>query len=127
MEMILRWMPVKADRGLPGDLVAAFRSSGWIPIGQVPRIFRPLVLPPMPAATAGPRGAAARCSALVAGGAAIGRGHSLCGTSIAASIPCPCRWPRITPTPSISILRQLCNTGRTNIPSRAVGKSRKNT
>jgi len=56
MEMILRWMPVKADRGLPGDLVAAFRSSGWIPIGQVPRIFRPLVLPPMPAATAGPRG-----------------------------------------------------------------------
>lgn len=29
LELILRWMPMKADRGLPGDLLGAMRRSGW--------------------------------------------------------------------------------------------------
>lgn len=40
LDLILRWMPLKADRGLPGDLVGAMRSCGWVTLTQVPRIFR---------------------------------------------------------------------------------------
>lgn len=47
-DLIMRWMPLKADRGLPGDLLGAMRSSGWVAVPQVPRIFRPMVCgPPM--------------------------------------------------------------------------------
>jgi hypothetical protein len=44
LELILKWMPLKADRGLPGDLLGSMRSAGWVTIAQVPRIFRPMVL-----------------------------------------------------------------------------------
>jgi len=30
LDLILKWMPLKADRGLPGDLVNAMRRSGWV-------------------------------------------------------------------------------------------------
>jgi hypothetical protein len=43
LDLIMRWMPLKADRGLPGDLLGAMRSVGWVTVGQVPRIFRPMV------------------------------------------------------------------------------------
>lgn len=43
LDLILRWMPLKADRGLPGDLLGAMRSVGWVTVAQVPRIFRPMV------------------------------------------------------------------------------------
>lgn len=36
LDLILRWMPLKADRGLPGDLLAAMRRSGWIPLERQP-------------------------------------------------------------------------------------------
>lgn len=29
MSAILKWMPVKADRGLPGELIAAMQKCGW--------------------------------------------------------------------------------------------------
>lgn len=43
LDLILRWMPLKADRGLPGDLLGAMRTVGWVTVAQVPRIFRPMV------------------------------------------------------------------------------------
>jgi hypothetical protein len=30
MDWILRWMPVKADRALPGELLSAMERCGWI-------------------------------------------------------------------------------------------------
>lgn len=49
LDLILKWMPLKADRGLPGDLLGAMRSVGWVTVAQVPRIFRPMVFPGMAA------------------------------------------------------------------------------
>jgi len=61
-ELILQWMPLKADRGLPGDLLGAFRASGWVPISQIPRIFRPcFVQPTMVAAQGAAPAMSARC------------------------------------------------------------------
>mmetsp|Transcript_93932 Transcript_93932/g.166210 ORF Transcript_93932/g.166210 Transcript_93932/m.166210 type:complete len:442 (+) Transcript_93932:79-1404(+) len=40
MDLILRWMPLKADCGLPGDLLAAMRDTGWVPLSHVPRMFQ---------------------------------------------------------------------------------------
>jgi hypothetical protein len=48
LDLILRWMPLKADRGLPGDLLGAMRSVGWVTVAQVPRIFRPMVFTEQP-------------------------------------------------------------------------------
>lgn len=39
VELIMNYMPVKADRGLPGDLIKAMGDSGWIAVAQVPLIF----------------------------------------------------------------------------------------
>lgn len=36
LDLILRWMPLKADRGLPGDLVTAMRRSGWVAMKCLP-------------------------------------------------------------------------------------------
>lgn len=36
-DLILRFMPLKADRGLPGDLVQAMRQSGFTNVTAVPR------------------------------------------------------------------------------------------
>ena len=35
LDFILKWMPLKADRGLPGDLVTAMQSAGWVRVAQV--------------------------------------------------------------------------------------------
>lgn len=48
LDLILRWMPLKADRGLPGDLLGAMREVGWVTVPQVPRIFRPMVFSAAP-------------------------------------------------------------------------------
>lgn len=45
LDLILKWMPLKADRGLPGELLTAMRNSGWICVAQAPRLFRPMVFP----------------------------------------------------------------------------------
>lgn len=37
-EAILRWMPLKADRGLPGELLETMRSVGWRQLRPVPGI-----------------------------------------------------------------------------------------
>jgi len=36
-DLILRWMPLKADRGLPGELMQAMRSCGWKAVTKAPR------------------------------------------------------------------------------------------
>mmetsp|Transcript_100470 Transcript_100470/g.193968 ORF Transcript_100470/g.193968 Transcript_100470/m.193968 type:complete len:665 (+) Transcript_100470:98-2092(+) len=41
VELIIRCMPLKADRALPGDLVKSMRECGWVCVPQVPRVFRP--------------------------------------------------------------------------------------
>jgi len=43
LDLLLRWMPLKADRGLPGDLLGAMKSVGWVTVAQIPRIFRPML------------------------------------------------------------------------------------
>jgi len=45
--LIRQWMPLKADRGLPGELLAAMRDAGWV---RVPSIARssPLKASPVP-------------------------------------------------------------------------------
>lgn len=40
LDLIFKWMPLKADRGLPTDLLATMRACGWVQIVQVPRVFR---------------------------------------------------------------------------------------
>jgi len=42
-ELVMRWMPLKADRVLPGDLMATLSSCGWVSMVQIPRIFQPPV------------------------------------------------------------------------------------
>lgn len=39
VELIMKYMPIKADRGLPGDLTKAMGDSGWISVMQVPLLF----------------------------------------------------------------------------------------
>jgi len=46
LDLIMRWMPLKADRSLPGDLLGAMRCGGWVSLAQIPRIFRPMVFAP---------------------------------------------------------------------------------
>jgi len=43
-DLILRWMPLKAYRVLPGDLTSVLREVGWACITNIPCIFRPLVM-----------------------------------------------------------------------------------
>lgn len=43
LDLVLRWMPLKADRGLPGDLLGAMKKVGWVTVAQIPRIFRPMI------------------------------------------------------------------------------------
>jgi len=40
LELILKYMPVKADRELPGHLVHTMRECGWVCVAQLPRTFR---------------------------------------------------------------------------------------
>lgn len=44
MEQILKYMPLKADRALPGDLLNNLKDCGWVALPQVPRVFRPALL-----------------------------------------------------------------------------------
>jgi len=37
-DLILKWMPLKADRVLPGELIDTMRSCGWCNIKRVPKI-----------------------------------------------------------------------------------------
>lgn len=46
MSMILKWMPVKADRGLPGELIAAMKKCGWRPANCAESVTAPHVSPP---------------------------------------------------------------------------------
>lgn len=52
VELILSYMPIQADRGLPGDLTKAMADCGWVAVTQVPFVFSQEVLqvPTFPAA-----------------------------------------------------------------------------
>jgi len=39
LDLIMRWMPLKADRSLPGDLLSAMRCAGWVSLAEVPLHF----------------------------------------------------------------------------------------
>lgn len=45
MRMILEFMPVKADRGLPGELIAAMQKCGWRPVTGVESVIASHALP----------------------------------------------------------------------------------
>merc|ERR1719240_250253 len=75
---ILRWMPLKADRVLPGDLINTLKKVGWTPLSKIP-----YVAPDAPMASVQAAGVA-----LQRVRAAImrhGRQRSLCGDSHACS------------------------------------------
>lgn len=38
LDLILRWMPLKADRGLPGELIGCMRRCGWTPLDRLPPV-----------------------------------------------------------------------------------------
>lgn len=42
-DLVMKWMPLKADRVRPGDLMNTLRSAGWVSMSQIPRIFRPMM------------------------------------------------------------------------------------
>jgi len=46
VDLIMRFMPLKSDRALPGDLLRSMRECGWVSMPHVPRVFRPTLLPP---------------------------------------------------------------------------------
>jgi hypothetical protein len=50
-ELVMRWMPLKADRVLPGDLLNTLKSVGWVCLTQIPRIFQPMVCHAQPQAS----------------------------------------------------------------------------
>lgn len=37
-DLIMKWMPLKADRVLPGELLSTMRKCGWVNIRRVPKI-----------------------------------------------------------------------------------------
>lgn len=45
LELILKYMPLKADRALPGDLLRNMRECGWVSVPQIPQLFRQALLP----------------------------------------------------------------------------------
>lgn len=42
-ELVMKWMPLKADCVLPGDLQSTLKDHGWVSLAQIPRIFQPTV------------------------------------------------------------------------------------
>jgi hypothetical protein len=43
-DMIRRFMPLKADRVLPGSLLKSMRENGFVVVAQVPKIFKSVLL-----------------------------------------------------------------------------------
>jgi len=43
-ELVLRWMPVKGDRILPGELFRTLEDIGWVVLPLVPKVFQPLAV-----------------------------------------------------------------------------------
>lgn len=41
-ELVLKWMPLKADRVLPGELFSTMQACGWVMLQQVPKVFQPM-------------------------------------------------------------------------------------
>lgn len=48
IELILRYIPLKADRALPGDLLRVLADHGWVPVIQVPNVLRSILVQPPP-------------------------------------------------------------------------------
>merc|ERR1712137_1264476 len=42
-DLILKWMPLMADRVLPGEMLSMLREVGWTNIISVPMLFRPII------------------------------------------------------------------------------------
>jgi len=53
VDLILKYMPLKADRVLPGDLLTCMKECGWVCMSQMPRIFRPMVITTTPTPVVG--------------------------------------------------------------------------
>lgn len=51
VHLIMKHMPLKADRTLPGKLLSCLQAHSWSALVQIPRVFRP-ALPPLQAFTA---------------------------------------------------------------------------
>jgi len=45
LELIMRWIPLKADCVLPGDLTRVLLEVGWVRIISLPQVFVPLSAP----------------------------------------------------------------------------------
>lgn len=45
VELVMKYMPLKADRALPGDLLKVLKECNWVSLPQVPCIFRQGVMP----------------------------------------------------------------------------------
>jgi len=43
LELILKWLPLKADRVSVGELVSTLQSVGWVSMSQIPQLFPPAV------------------------------------------------------------------------------------
>lgn len=43
-DLVLRWMPIKADRVLPGQLLDIMQKTGWRPLARIPQVFHPSAL-----------------------------------------------------------------------------------
>merc|ERR1712194_200589 len=41
-KLVLKWMPLKADRVLPGELFTTMQACGWVMLSQVPKVFQPM-------------------------------------------------------------------------------------
>merc|ERR1719313_3283716 len=45
--LVLKWMPLKSDRVLPGELFATLQACGWVMLAQVPKVLQPAVMRPV--------------------------------------------------------------------------------
>lgn len=41
LDWILKWMPLKSDRALPGELLSTMQQCGWVSVSRVPKTGRP--------------------------------------------------------------------------------------
>ncbi|CAE8638031.1 unnamed protein product, partial [Polarella glacialis] len=92
VELIVKYMPLKADRCLPGDLLRTMRECGWIAITQFPYIFRsewqqPQVYPqPRPSAMQPTAGAQWVVPAALAKGVPQGEGYGFMAERCASRV-----------------------------------------
>merc|ERR1719253_1415722 len=55
VDLVVKYMPMKADRGLPGELFRVMADCGWVPLPRIPRIFKYARVPLGPPPGCGPQ------------------------------------------------------------------------